>query len=175
MAASTDAERRASQLACWSGLVNPEPMGGGFTNTNRLVRDGGERYFLLVGVDMPVHGILRCNETADVAPEPGEGSQTAVQGTRSTGSFKSEKATSISGIPMMAPMIVAVNRPPTTAAAAPTNTKDHLIWVSQYSTTDCMTHLVGTRLHSLQAAWRRSEPVCVAQMTIAVRSEEQPW
>jgi thiamine kinase-like enzyme len=61
---NTDAEMRAAHLDCWSGPVDPEPIGGGFTNTNFVVHDRGERYFVRVGNDMPEHGILRSNETA---------------------------------------------------------------------------------------------------------------
>lgn len=64
MAVNKDAERRAAQLECWSGTVTPEPMVGGLTNTNFLVRDRGERYFVRIGDDLPIHGILRSNESA---------------------------------------------------------------------------------------------------------------
>ena len=78
------AEARAASLACWSGPVEPEPVAGGITNTNFLVRDRGERFFVRIGEDIPVHGVLRFNEvsatraaaTAGIAPalihsEPG--------------------------------------------------------------------------------------------------------
>jgi thiamine kinase-like enzyme len=58
------AVRRAAALACWSGPVEPEPITGGITNTNFLVRDRGERYFVRIGEDIPVHGVLRFNELA---------------------------------------------------------------------------------------------------------------
>ncbi len=84
MTESKSAEARAASLACWSGPVEPEPVAGGITNTNFLVRDRGERFFVRIGEDIPVHGVLRFNEvsatraaaTAGIAPalihsEPG--------------------------------------------------------------------------------------------------------
>ena len=64
MKTNTDAQTRAAQLECWSGDVTPEPIAGGLTNTNFVVHDRGERYFVRVGDDLPLHGILRFNETA---------------------------------------------------------------------------------------------------------------
>ena len=64
MTGPKSAEARAASLACWSGPVEPEPIAGGITNTNFLVRDRGERYFVRVGEDIPVHGVLRFNEEA---------------------------------------------------------------------------------------------------------------
>ena len=55
---------RAAGLAMWRGPVNPEPLIGGITNLNFLVADGGERYVVRVGDDIPVHHILRFNERA---------------------------------------------------------------------------------------------------------------
>ena len=55
---------RAAQLACWSGPVTPEPLTGGITNKNYLVRDRGERFVVRVGDDIPVHQIMRFNELA---------------------------------------------------------------------------------------------------------------
>ncbi|MCG8360451.1 MAG: phosphotransferase family protein [Kiloniellales bacterium] len=60
----TDPRARAAQLTCWSGPVEPEPVTGGITNTNFLVRDGGQSYFVRVGEDIPEHGVLRFNELA---------------------------------------------------------------------------------------------------------------
>ena len=64
MSVNLDPESRAAKLACWSGPVEPQPIAGGLTNTNFLVHDRGERYFVRIGEDMPEHGILRSNETA---------------------------------------------------------------------------------------------------------------
>ena len=64
MTGPKSAEARAACLTCWSGPVEPEPIAGGITNTNFLVRDRGERNFVRVGEDIPVHGVLRFNEEA---------------------------------------------------------------------------------------------------------------
>ena len=64
MSANSDPESRAAKLACWSGPVEPQPIIGGLTNTNFVVHDRGEKYFVRIGEDMPEHGILRSNETA---------------------------------------------------------------------------------------------------------------
>jgi len=55
---------RAASLPCWSGPVTPEPLTGGITNLNFVVADGGGRYFVRVGEDIPVHGVMRFNELA---------------------------------------------------------------------------------------------------------------
>jgi thiamine kinase-like enzyme len=44
--------------------VEPQPVTGGITNANFIVEDGGERYFVRIGEDIPVHGVLRWNELA---------------------------------------------------------------------------------------------------------------
>lgn len=59
-----DALARAERLPFWTGPVHPEPLTGGITNTNFLVRDGGQRYVVRVGNDIPVHGVMRFNELA---------------------------------------------------------------------------------------------------------------
>jgi thiamine kinase-like enzyme len=55
---------RAAQLDCWSGTVEPLPIDGGFTNTNFLVHDAGGSFFVRIGEDNPIHGIMRFNELA---------------------------------------------------------------------------------------------------------------
>ncbi len=60
----SDARERATQLECWSGPVKPRPVSGGITNANFEVEDCGERYFVRVGDDIPVHGVMRFNEAA---------------------------------------------------------------------------------------------------------------
>ena len=61
---SQDALAKAAGLACWSGPVTPEPLTGGITNVNFMVGDGGQRYFVRIGEDIPIHGVLRFNELA---------------------------------------------------------------------------------------------------------------
>jgi len=51
-------------LSCWHGSVDPQPVAGGITNTNFSVVDQGQRYFVRIGNDIPVHGIVRANELA---------------------------------------------------------------------------------------------------------------
>ncbi len=64
MTVADDPRRRAASLAFWRGPVEPEPLGGGITNTNFLVRDGARKYVVRVGEDIPVHGVMRFNELA---------------------------------------------------------------------------------------------------------------
>jgi thiamine kinase-like enzyme len=62
--AHLDARARAAALSCWSGPVTPEPLSGGITNANFVVTDRGRRFFVRIGDDIPVHGILRFHELA---------------------------------------------------------------------------------------------------------------
>jgi thiamine kinase-like enzyme len=55
---------RVANLEFWSSTVEPEPLGGGITNTNFVVDDHDERYVVRVGEDIPVHGVMRFNEIA---------------------------------------------------------------------------------------------------------------
>jgi thiamine kinase-like enzyme len=64
MNAIADPVARAAGLACWSGPVAPEPLAGGITNKNYLVRDRGERFVVRIGDDIPVHQVMRFNELA---------------------------------------------------------------------------------------------------------------
>jgi thiamine kinase-like enzyme len=64
MTAIADSIARAAGLACWSGPVAPEPLAGGITNKNYLVRDRGERFVVRIGDDIPVHHVMRFNELA---------------------------------------------------------------------------------------------------------------
>jgi thiamine kinase-like enzyme len=54
----------AATLPCWGGRVSPVPLAGGLTNDNFLVEDGGERYVVRVGGDIPAHNIVRTTEAA---------------------------------------------------------------------------------------------------------------
>jgi thiamine kinase-like enzyme len=60
----SDALLRASQLGCWQAGVEPRPLSGGITNQNFVVEDAGERYFVRIGDDIPIHGVMRFNELA---------------------------------------------------------------------------------------------------------------
>lgn len=64
MSQISDPAARAAGLPCWSASVEPEPISGGITNVNFAVQDGAARYFVRIGEDIPIHGILRVNELA---------------------------------------------------------------------------------------------------------------
>ena len=51
-------------LPFWSGEVSIEPIAGGMTNDNFAVSDAAGQYFVRLGSDIPVHGVLRFNEFA---------------------------------------------------------------------------------------------------------------
>lgn len=57
-----DSQRRIVELPIWSGPIRIEPLGGGITNENFLVEDGGRRFAARVGADDPALGIWRWNE-----------------------------------------------------------------------------------------------------------------
>jgi len=57
-----EAMARVEALTCWSGRVHPEIIKGGITNANFRVDDAGRRYFVRIGDDIPVHGVMRFNE-----------------------------------------------------------------------------------------------------------------
>ena len=59
-----NARDRAANLDFWSSPVEPEPLGGGITNTNFIVDDRGERFVVRIGDDIPIHGVMRFNEIA---------------------------------------------------------------------------------------------------------------
>ena len=54
-----DPKTRAESLPCWRGPVAAEPLPGGMTNTNFVVRDRGERFVVRIGDDIPVQVLLR--------------------------------------------------------------------------------------------------------------------
>ena len=70
-------ESRIARLDIWGSSVDPRPIDGGITNKNFRVDDRGERFFVRVGADIPVHGVMRFNEltaaraaaAAGVSPE----------------------------------------------------------------------------------------------------------
>jgi thiamine kinase-like enzyme len=55
---------RVAKLDIWFGRVDPEPLLGGITNRNFVVRDRGRKYVVRTGGDIPVHGIVRASELA---------------------------------------------------------------------------------------------------------------
>jgi len=62
--AGTDPKRIAEGLTCWSGKVTAEPLGGGLTNANFVVRDKNQRFVVRIGRDIPEHQVMRFNERA---------------------------------------------------------------------------------------------------------------
>ena len=58
------ARARAAGLPLWTGKVEPEPLAGGITNLNFVVRDAGRRYLVRIGGDIPEHNIVRRFELA---------------------------------------------------------------------------------------------------------------
>jgi thiamine kinase-like enzyme len=58
------AEGKAAALACWQGKVEPQALGGGISNHNFLVEDGGQKFMVRIGDDIEVHNVLRRFELA---------------------------------------------------------------------------------------------------------------
>jgi thiamine kinase-like enzyme len=69
--------KKAAAVPIWRGRVEPQPLGGGLSNTNFLVEDAGRKVVVRIGGDVPVHGVVRSSElaasraahAAGVAPE----------------------------------------------------------------------------------------------------------
>lgn len=58
-------EDRIASLPCWRARLRIEPLAGGMTNRNFLVRDAIAGNFVVrVGQDLPEHGVMRFNELA---------------------------------------------------------------------------------------------------------------
>ncbi len=51
-------------LPCWQDPDRAELLGGGITNFNVRLRDGGKEYVVRIGEDIPHHGVMRFNELA---------------------------------------------------------------------------------------------------------------
>jgi len=73
----------AARLGIWRGRVVPEPLKGGITNTNFKVVDQGRAFFVRVGADIPVHGVLRFNELAAARAAAATGISPAIVHTES--------------------------------------------------------------------------------------------
>ena len=61
---SDAAREKVTRLSCWKGPVDPQPLHGGITNVNFVVADGGEKFVVRVGGDIPLHQVMRFNELA---------------------------------------------------------------------------------------------------------------
>ena len=59
---SDTAIARVAALACFADPQDITPLEGGITNVNLLVRDGGRRFVVRLGDDIPEHGVMRWNE-----------------------------------------------------------------------------------------------------------------
>ena len=55
---------RVAGLSCFSDPTDITPLGGGITNVNLRVTDGGANYVVRLGEDIPEHGVMRWNELA---------------------------------------------------------------------------------------------------------------
>jgi thiamine kinase-like enzyme len=55
---------RIAALPCWSGAPRAEPLAGGMTNRNYLVRDARGAHVVRFGADAPHHMVLRWHELA---------------------------------------------------------------------------------------------------------------
>ena len=55
---------RVRTLACWQGPLDIVDLDGGITNQNYIVTDGGARYVVRLGGDIPAHHVMRFNEHA---------------------------------------------------------------------------------------------------------------
>jgi thiamine kinase-like enzyme len=63
-AAPADPYDTIRALPLWRRAVEIEPLPGGITNRNYLVRDQGRKAVVRLGGDIPIHGIMRFNEHA---------------------------------------------------------------------------------------------------------------
>lgn len=60
----TSVEDQIRGLQIWRGPISIEPLSGGLTNANYLVRDGTAQFVVRLGSDIPQHQIMRFNEHA---------------------------------------------------------------------------------------------------------------
>ena len=59
---SNDPTKAIKNLDYWKGEISLEPVSGGITNQNFAVADQERKYFVRVGNDIPLHGVMRFNE-----------------------------------------------------------------------------------------------------------------
>ncbi|MBT4987120.1 MAG: phosphotransferase [Proteobacteria bacterium] len=55
-------EHQIRELDFWKGGITLEPIEGGITNQNFVVIDQGKKFFVRMGDDIPLHGVMRFNE-----------------------------------------------------------------------------------------------------------------
>lgn len=56
--------QKVSALSCFEDPQDIRLLGGGLTNVNVLVSDGGQKFVVRLGADIPEHGVMRWNELA---------------------------------------------------------------------------------------------------------------
>lgn len=54
--------QKVGALSCFSNPHDVVKLGGGLTNINLLVHDGGKKFVVRLGEDIPEHGVMRWNE-----------------------------------------------------------------------------------------------------------------
>ena len=59
-----DLEGTIARLPCWRGPVRLSPLRGGLTNISYVADDGGEKFVVRCGADIPVHHVFRARERA---------------------------------------------------------------------------------------------------------------
>ena len=59
---SKTAEDQIRELDFWQGQITLEPISGGITNQNFVVTDQRRKFFVRLGDDIPLHGVMRFNE-----------------------------------------------------------------------------------------------------------------
>jgi len=64
MTSAQGALERALALPVWSNPGNAEILGGGITNNNVKLTDGGKSFVVRVADDIPLHQVMRFNELA---------------------------------------------------------------------------------------------------------------
>ncbi|MCB1364158.1 MAG: phosphotransferase [Rhodobacteraceae bacterium] len=64
MTAMDRAIARARALPCWRDPRDIAALEGGITNVNLTLSDGGRKYVVRLGEDIPEHGVMRFNELA---------------------------------------------------------------------------------------------------------------
>lgn len=70
---------RIRTLPLWRSKVDPQPLGGGITNTNFVVEDAGAKYVVRFGDDIPLHNVMRFNELAAAKAAEAAGISPAVR------------------------------------------------------------------------------------------------
>lgn len=55
-------EHQIRELDFWKGGITLEPIEGGITNQNFVVTNHGQKFFVRMGNDIPLHGVMRFNE-----------------------------------------------------------------------------------------------------------------